>query len=122
METYPIVPEGLEQDLTSDYEFVIRYDGKCGQRKELLSTAMDSNRRVRIVLRPFVEVVDTAQDGDPAIAATIPLESLVSIGVGNLDFRQGYDTEGVEISDDVVIPVSRWVRHPDKGLLRFAAE
>lgn len=125
METYPIVPEGLEKDLTSDHELVIRYNDKCGQRQELRSTVMDSHRRVRIVLRPFIEVEETnprfAAEGEPEVAVTtIPLESVASIDVDDF-VHQGYDTESGEVLEEE-IPVSRWVRHPDEGLLRFAAK
>lgn len=126
METYPIVPQGLEQDLTSGYELFIRWDEKDCPRREIQLSPMDPNAGIRIVLRPFVEVEKTnpKYDGEnepEVVTTTIPLESLVAIDVDDLDCRQGFDTEGAEVVEDVVVPVSRWVRNPDKGLLRFTA-
>lgn len=124
METFPSVPEGLEEDLASGHDFVFRWGDEGGQRKEVQFSWMDPNARIRIVLRPFIEVEASGGEGEPkVVTTTIPLESVVAIDVDTLEVRHGVDEEvGSEEDYEVVVPVSRWVRHPDRGLLRLAVQ
>lgn len=118
MEVIPKVPEGLEMDLTSGNKLVIRWkDEQAGKRELQTDPEWDPRLNVRVVFRPVIEVEEGNYDADgpEVIVTTIPLESVESIDVDDFRFtREGEDVE--------LLPRSRWVNHPDSGLLRFTAQ
>lgn len=121
MDTFPIVPEGLERDLGAG-RLVIRFkDGDETRSVEVYPWYPCA--RVRIVLRPFLEVEAPDAEG-PGTLTEIPLGSVVSVDVDNPEIRPGPSREGEEAPEEIEVnvPVSRWVLHPDMGLLRFAAQ
>lgn len=125
MDTFPMVPEWLEKDLASGYYLTLHWTGEGGQAKEIRHCLEDSNARIRIVLRPFIEVeVTNVEESEPeVVVTTIPLESVAAIDVDTSEVHCGVDGEGAMAMEEceVLVPVSRWVRHPYKGLLRFTA-
>ena len=119
MDTFLIVPEGLEKDLNASH-LVIRFkDGEETRSVEVFP--WDPYARVRVVLRPFLEVEASDAEG-PGTFTEIPMGSVVGVDVD--DIRQVLPHEEEEKQADVVevnIPIARWVLHPDWGLVRFTA-
>jgi len=114
------VPEGLEADLHDSCLIDFCWDDPENRKSQFLHRPKDPNGSVRIVYQPVpsVEIAATGvESGKREVIAVIPLCTMVSIDVDCPETRVSPGREGIET---VEVPVSRWVLHPDRGLVRFA--
>lgn len=116
------VPERLAREISdSDLDRTIRYKD-AGVEKSVVVYADDPYACARIVLRPFIAVESTDEIGPGHFRAEIPLDSVMEVAVDRCESREFPPTEGENEPDyrDIPIPMARWVRHPDFGLVRLS--
>lgn len=115
METYPIVPEGLEKELAK-YNVDVIYDDGSGELKRVSYTPHDTDGRIWIELRPHLVVErsvrgPSSEDPWSTERTSIPFERVWVVDLSD---------ETGEPSYPVYTP-TRWVKGPSGVLQRITS-